>query len=142
MNTENLTTTTARIDVGATLTREIEVVTELTVGHIVAGMPFVFATPQMINHMEIVCAELIADCLPPGWVSVGTRVEVEHLAATPVGMRVLTTATVADVSDRIVTFDVSASDGIDTIGRGRHCRGLVAMERFLAGMQRKIAATR
>lgn len=132
----------AGIEIGATLTREIEVVTELTVGYAVAGMPFVFATPQMINHMEIVCAELIADRLPPGWVSVGTRVEVEHLAATPVGMRVATTATVVGVNDRSVTFDVSASDGTDTIGRGRHCRGLVAMERFLAGMERKLTATR
>lgn len=133
---------TARIKPGATLTRELEVVTELTVGHAVAGMPFVFATPQMINHMEIVSAELIADVLPQGWVSVGTRVEVEHLAATPVGMRVATTATVIEVGDRSVTFEVSASDGVDTIGRGRHCRGLVAMERFLAGMERKRTATR
>ncbi len=141
MSTEKLTMA-ARIDVGATLTREIEVTRELIVGHVVAGMPFVLATPQMINHMEIVCAELITNSLPPGWVSVGTRVDVEHLAATPVGMRVATTATVVDVNDRSVTFDVSASDGIDTIGRGRHCRGLVAMERFLAGMERKLTATR
>lgn len=141
MSTEN-PGTASRIDVGATLTRELEVTRELTVGHLVAGMPFVFATPQMINHMEIVCAALIAHCLPPGWVSVGTRVEVEHLAATPVGMRVATTATVVDVNDRVVTFDISASDGIDTIGRGRHCRGLVAMDRFLAGMERKLTATR
>jgi len=141
MSTANATPA-GRIEVGATLTRELEVVTELTVGHAVAGMPFVFATPQMINHMEIVCAELIADALPPGWVSVGTRVEVEHLAATPVGMRVATTATVVEVADRMVTFEVSASDGVDTIGRGRHCRGLVAMDRFLAGLERKLAATR
>lgn len=141
MSTEN-PVPAALIEVGATLTRELEVVTELTVGHAVAGMPFVFATPQMINHMEIVCAELIADCLPRGWVSVGTRVEVDHLAATPVGMRVATTATVTHVSERVVTFAVSASDGVDTIGRGRHDRGLVAIERFLAGLERKRAATR
>ncbi|MGR9092478.1 MAG: thioesterase family protein [Gammaproteobacteria bacterium] len=132
----------ARIEIGATLTRDIEVVEELTVGYSVAGMPLVFATPQMIHHMEVVCAGLIADLLPPDWVSVGTRVEVEHLAATPVGLRVATTATVAAVTDRIVTFDVSAHDGIDVIGRGRHCRGLVAMERFLAGMARKQAGGR
>jgi len=51
MSTTNVTPA-GRIDGGATLTREVEGVTELTVGHAVAGMPFVFATPQMIHHME------------------------------------------------------------------------------------------
>lgn len=129
----------ARIAVGATLTRELEVVEELTVGHVVAGMPFVLATPQMIYHMEIVAAALIADCLPQGWVSVGTRVEVTHLAATPIGMRVSTTAVVLEIEERNVTFEVSASDGVELIGRGRHSRSLVALERFLAGTARKRA---
>jgi len=133
---------TGRIEIGSNLTRTITVTDEMTVGYSVPGMPMVFATPQMIHHMEVACAALVAEVLPSGWVSVGTHVNVDHVAATPVGMLVTTRVTVAEVDGRTVTFDVNASDEAGTIGSGCHRRGLVETARFLAGTRRKLAAAR
>jgi len=98
------------VPVGTTNEQTIQVTDELTVGFSVAGMPMVFATPQMIQHMEVVCAAAIAPLLPDGWISVGTTVDVQHLAATPVGFNVTTKCTVVEVSGPMVTFEVVAED--------------------------------
>ena len=67
----------------------VETVTQaMTVGALVDGMPFVYSTPYMITVMEVVAEHSVAKLLPSGWVSVGTRVDVKHLKATPVGFSV------------------------------------------------------
>jgi predicted thioesterase len=125
------------VPVGTTNEQTIEVTDELTVGFSVAGMPMVFATPQMIQHMEVVCAAAIGPLLPDGWISVGTMVEVQHLAATPVGFNVTTKCTVVEVSGPMVTFEVVAEDGVETVGKGRHVRAAVEFDRFIVGIERK-----
>jgi fluoroacetyl-CoA thioesterase len=67
------------------MTAEKTVTHEMTVGHFVANMPQVYATPMLILHMEMASGSAIASHLPAGFVSVGTGVKVRHLAATPVG---------------------------------------------------------
>ena len=104
---------------------------ELTVAHFAAGMPEVYGTPMMIYLMEVASAKAIAPFLPPGWVSVGTEVNVKHLAATPIGLTVTATATVTAVADRLVTFAVRAHDGVELIGEGTHVRAMVEVERFM-----------
>ena len=126
------------IEIGSSAEQGLTVVDELTVGHTVAGMPMVFATPQMIQHMEVVAAAAIHPRLPEGWVSVGTRIDVEHKAATPVGFEVTTTATVVAIDGPLVTFDVVSRDNIEEIGRGRHVRAVIEMQRFRGGLERKI----
>jgi fluoroacetyl-CoA thioesterase len=110
--------------------RLLTVTPELTVKHFVPGMPAVYGTPLMILEMEITCGDAIAACLPPGFVTVGTEVDVRHLAATPVGHQVRTTAVVTRVYRKVIRFEVEAFDGDRKIGDGRHARGLVNLADF------------
>jgi fluoroacetyl-CoA thioesterase len=118
------------IKVGMSAERSLIVPSERTVGHFVAGMPMVFATPMMILEMELTSGDAINACLEPGWVTVGTEVDIRHLAATPVGAVVRTTAKVIAVERRIIRFEVEAFDEKRRIGEGRHARGLVNVDAF------------
>jgi predicted thioesterase len=116
------------IKVGMSAERILVVPPERTVGHLVRGMPMVFATPMMILEMELVSGDAIDKYLEPGWVTVGTEVDIRHLAATPVGATVRTTARV--VERRVIRFEVEAFEGERRIGEGRHARGLVNLASF------------
>ena len=109
---------------------EEQVTFELTVGGHVAGMPPVYATPMMIMAMEKASGLAIAGCLPPGWATVGSEVDIRHLAPTPVGRTVTATSRVIEVEGRSVLFAVEAHDGERKIGEGRHRRGAVNLKRF------------
>ena len=118
------------IKVGMSAERTLVVPPERTVGHFVPGMPMVYATPMMILEMEMASGDAINPYLEPGWVTVGTEVDIRHLAATPVGAMVRTTARVIAVERRVIRFEVEAFDGERRIGEGRHARGLVNLETF------------
>jgi fluoroacetyl-CoA thioesterase len=126
-----------QIPTGISAVEEVTVTREMTVAHYKEGMPEVYGTPMMIYLMEVASAKAIAPLLPAGWVSVGTEVNVRHLAATPVGFRVRASATVTSVSERSVTFAVEAHDGVTQIGEGTHTRALVNLERFDERMAEK-----
>jgi fluoroacetyl-CoA thioesterase len=119
------------ITIGMSAERILVVPPERTVGHILPGMPMVFATPMMILEMELTSGDAIAGCLEPGWVTLGTEVDIRHLAATKVGATVRTTSRVIAVERRVIRFEVEAYDGERKIGDGRHARGLVNVEAFL-----------
>ena len=78
------------IKIGMSAERTLVVPPERTVGHFVQGMPMVYATPMMILDMEMASADAVRPHLEAGWISVGTEVDIRHLAATPVGARVRT----------------------------------------------------
>ena len=118
------------ITIGMSAERTLVVPAERTVGHFVPGMPLVFATPMMILEMEMTSGDAIRGLLEQGWVTVGTEVDVRHLAATPVGATVRTTAKVVAVERRVIRFDVAAFEGERKIGEGRHARGLVNLANF------------
>ena len=118
------------ITVGLSAERRLVVPAERTVGHFVQGMPMVYATPMMILEMEMTSGDAIRACLQPGWITVGTEVDIRHLAAALVGATVRTTATVIAVERRVIRFEVAAFDGARRIGEGRHARGLVNVETF------------
>ena len=101
-----------------------------TVRHVIPTMPAVFGTPMMIMEMEMASGDAIKPCLEPGWVTVGTEVDIRHLAASPVGAVIRTTARVIAVERRVIRFAVEAFDGERRIGEGRHARGLVNVETF------------
>jgi len=125
------------VPLGASATESVVVTRELTVAHFAAHMPEVYGTPLMIYLMEFASARAVAPFLPDGWVSVGTEVNVKHLAATPIGLTVTATATVTAVSGRLVSFAVRAHDGVELIGEGTHARALVDMARFNARVASK-----
>jgi fluoroacetyl-CoA thioesterase len=106
--------------------------TERTVGHFVPGMPMVYATPMMILEMEMASSNAIRGRLPEGWVTVGTEVNVRHLAAAPVGATVRTTAKVIAVERRVIRFEVAAFEGERKLGEGQHARGVINMAKFNA----------
>ena len=120
------------IPVGAAASQEVVVTRELTVAHIHPDMPEVYGTPMMIYLMEVAAAAAINPYLPAGWVTVGTKVDIEHLAPTPVGRTVTATATVLVVEGKVVRFAVEAHDGVRQIGRGRHQRAAIELEKFMA----------
>jgi fluoroacetyl-CoA thioesterase len=118
------------IKIGMSAERSLVVPPERTVGHILKGMPMVFATPMMILEMELASGDAIAGCLALGWVTVGTEVDIRHLAASPVGATVRTTSRVIAVERRVIRFEVESFDGERKIGEGRHARGLVNLDSF------------
>ena len=98
----------SNVRVGMAAETTVTVTPEMTVGHFVADMPRVYATPIMILHMEMASGSAIARHLPDGFVSVGMDVKVRHLAATPVGRTVRATARVLEIDRKSVVFDVEA----------------------------------
>ena len=118
------------IKIGMSAERSLVVPPDRTVGHFVPDMPMVYATPMMILEMEMASADAIIPYLEPGWVTVGTEVDIRHLAATPVGATVRTMAKVIAVERRVIRFEVEAFEGERKIGDGRHARGLVNVESF------------
>ena len=119
------------IKVGMSAERRLVVPPERTVGHFVPDMPMVYATPMMILEMEMTSGDAINPFLEPGWITVGTEVDIRHLAASPVGALVRTTARVIAVQRRVIRFEVEAFDGERRIGEGRHARGLVNVAKFI-----------
>jgi fluoroacetyl-CoA thioesterase len=120
----------SNVRIGMTAEKTVTVTPDMTVGHFVAGMPQVYATPMMILHMEMASGSAIARHLPAGFVSVGMDVKIRHLAATPVGHTVRATARVLEIDRKSVVFEVEAWDGDRKIGDGTHRRGIVNAVEF------------
>ena len=95
-----------------------------------ATLPAVLATPVMIMAMENAALDAIKPYLEAGETAVGTRVDVSHVAATPVGSRVVAFAEVASAAGRHVEFRVRAVVGSEEIGRGTHARVVIDLARF------------
>lgn len=100
-------------------------------------LPPVFSTPYLILIMENAALNAIRQYLEDGESAVGTRVDVRHLVATPVGREVVGHAEVAHTDGRRVFFRVWAMDGEETIGLGTHERTVVRVSRIIEGMTAK-----
>jgi fluoroacetyl-CoA thioesterase len=119
-----------KVILGMTAEKKVTVMPEMTVGHVVPGMPAVYGTPTMILHMEMAAGLAIQPSLPAGYVSVGMMVNIRHLAATPIGRTVRAIARVAKVGEKSILFEVEAWDGDRKIGDGTHRRGVVNVAEF------------
>ncbi|MFO8060538.1 MAG: thioesterase family protein [Bacillota bacterium] len=116
-----------------------EVVTEADLaGSRGSGSLDVYATPAMIALMERAAVAAVDDALPRGWITVGTSVEVRHLAATPPGAPVRARAELTEVDGRRLTFSVSARDHSEKIGDGTHQRYCVEKGPFTERARRKL----
>lgn len=102
-----------------------------------AGGVRVLATPVMIGLMENAAWQAVEHELPAGETTVGTLVNVRHLAATPVGERVVATAELIEMDNRLCAFRVSARDEHRQIGEGIHERARVDRERFMARVEKR-----
>lgn len=116
---------------------ELMVGEEHTAPRVGSGKVHVLATPVMINVIEAAALAAIEHLLPEGHQSLGTRLDVRHIAATPVGMRVTATAQVTRVEGRTIVFRVEARDEKEPIGDGTHERVVVNVAKFDQRVQRK-----
>jgi len=105
---------------------------EWTLAHFDPNLPAVFSTPAMIGLMEITASHVIRPALPPGALTVGTRIEVDHVKAVPAGVTVVAKAKLIEVNGRRLIFDVEVSSGAEVIGHGRIFRAIVDHARFNA----------
>jgi|SRR6516164_5757773 len=128
----------SRIAPGMTGSDTLVVGPEHTAPFVGSGRIAVLATPVMINLIEAAALATIEHLLPDGHQSLGTHLNVSHVAATPVGLRVTATAEVTGVEGRTVTFRVEARDEIEAIGGGTHQRVVVSVARFDERVQRKV----
>ena len=129
---------------GLAATRTFEVDRERTIDFM-GDAARVYATPMLVRDIEVACRELLLQHLDAGEDSVGTRVEIDHVGATLLGMPVAIVVRVAEVNGRAVTFDVEGRDPVETIVRGRHSRFVVDVaktaQRLAAKAQKAQAAS-
>ncbi|HEU4644434.1 MAG TPA: thioesterase family protein [Burkholderiales bacterium] len=118
---------------------ELVVADEHTAPRVGSGRVRVLATPVMINLIEAAALQAVEHLLPPGHQSLGTVLNVRHIAATPVGMRVTASAAVTGVEGRTIRFRVEARDEKELIGDGTHERVVVNVAKFDQRVQRKLA---
>lgn len=97
----------------------------------------VFATPMMIGLMENASLKAVDEFLPEGYGTVGTHLDVKHLGATPVGMKVWATAKLIEIDRKALTFHVEAFDEVEKIGEGTHKRFIIEVEKFLEKSKKK-----
>lgn len=110
---------------------------EVTAARVKSGSLEVFATPSMVALMEQAAAELCQAELPEGLTTVGTALNIEHLAATVCGVEVRAVATLTATDGRKYDFDVEVYDNAGLIGRGSHTRFSVKVDKFLAKAQQR-----
>jgi fluoroacetyl-CoA thioesterase len=126
------------LDVGMTRTQRFEVNEERSISFMGEDLA-IYATPFMVRDIERTCREFLEEFLDAGENSVGARVEIDHLGPTLKGMRVEVTVRVAAIEGRRVAFDAEVRDALDVVGRAKHVRFVVALERQRERLQAKAA---
>jgi fluoroacetyl-CoA thioesterase len=133
-------------EVGATATAEIEVgpgdLASVVSREASDTFPPVFATARMVALMEIASGRVLRPLLSPGEQSVGVSLDVVHTAPTPPGARVTATSRYAGRDGKLYVFEVVAHDSGGEVGRGRHKRAVVSVDRLVAGAERRVADAR
>jgi fluoroacetyl-CoA thioesterase len=132
----------SRVTPGQRGTAELVVAPQHTAPFVGSGRIAVLATPVMINVIEAAALAAVEHLLPAGHQSLGIHLDVSHVAATPVGLRVTASAEVLRVEGRTITFGVEARDEFEPIGGGTHQRVVVSVERFDERVQRKVRGER
>jgi predicted thioesterase len=128
----------AKLQPGLSGRAELIVGEQHTAPRVGSGRVHVLATPVMINLFEAAALDAVDQHLPEGYQSLGTVLNVRHIAATPVGLRVLAVARILKIEGRTVHLAVEAHDEKELIGDGLHERVVVNVEKFSLRVQRKL----
>jgi predicted thioesterase len=123
---------------GLTATRRIDIDRDRTISFM-GDECRVYSTPRLLYDIEMACRDLLLLHIEPGKDSVGTRVELDHIAATLMGMWVEITVTLTAVNGGAVAFDFSARDAVEDVARGKHNRFVVGIEKTAQRLQAKRA---
>ena len=127
----------ANITIGARGEKKVLVTNEVAINFLGLDGARVLSTPEMIRAMEHTCRDLVLPMLDAGYDTVGTQVNVAHLAAAPMGAAVTFQAEITAVNDRRVQFNVVAFDEKEKIGEGTHERGIINVAKFAARLAEK-----
>jgi predicted thioesterase len=125
------------VEAGISLERKRIVSADDSITFLGADVKPSLSTPRMIMWMEYAARDAVLPHLDPGQDTVGVRVDVRHLAATPIGAEATYRATVAAVEGRRITFEVETLDGAETVGKGLHERYIIDVRRFAEGLKKK-----
>ena len=126
------------MEIGKVFTIETTVTEKDTAKAFGSGTLPVLATPRMLALMEEASYKCVAEMLDEGSSTVGTLLDVKHLASTPVGMKVMVESTLVEADGRRLVFDVKAYDESGLIGEGKHERFVVFSEKFVAKTYSKL----
>jgi len=129
----------ANIPIGTKGESKLRVTPDIAVNFLGPKGARVLGTPYLISQLEFTARNSVLPFLETGFDTVGARVDVRHLAATPLGMEVTFQSELVAVDDRRLTFHVRAFDEKELISEGTHERGLINVERFAARVQAKAA---
>ncbi|HEY8441567.1 MAG TPA: thioesterase family protein [Xanthobacteraceae bacterium] len=129
----------SRLQPGMKGSAQLLVGIEHTAPKVGSGLVPVLATPVMINLIEAAALDAVERLLPEGHQSLGTRLDVRHFAATPIGMKVRASAELIKVEGRTLLFRVGAQDEKEPIGDGTHERVIVNVARFDQRVQKKLS---
>ena len=117
---------------------ELVVAEQHTADHLGSSGVKVLATPVMVALMEVAARNMVDPKLEPGYMTVGTGLDIKHLAATPLGMRVRARAELMRVEGHRLHFKVEAFDEREKVGEGTHTRAIVNLKRFWDKLQTKV----
>jgi fluoroacetyl-CoA thioesterase len=123
---------------GLTATRRVDIDRNRTISFMGDDCR-VYSTPNLLQDIEVACRDLLLAHIEPGKDSVGTRVELDHLGATLIGMWVDISVTLVEVNGSVVSFDFTARDAVELVARGKHNRFIVGIERTAQRLKAKLA---
>ena len=126
------------LNAGLTATRRVDIDRDRTISFMGDDCR-VYSTPNLLYDIEIACRDLLLQHIDEGKDSVGTRVELDHVGATLMGMWVEITVTLTEVNGGAVSFDFSARDAVEEVARGKHNRFIVGIEKTALRLKAKLA---
>ena len=128
------------ISIGTMGEERLLVTNENAITFLGADGPRVLSTPHMIGYMERTSRNTVLPLLDPGYDTVGTHVNIAHLAAAPIGSSVVFRAEIVGVTEKRVTFRVEAWDEVEKLGEGTHERAIINVAKFAAKMAEKFSS--
>lgn len=123
---------------GLTSTRRYDIDTGRTIAFMGEDSR-VYSTPSLLYDIEVICRDLLLANIEAGKDSVGTRIELDHVGATLLGMWIEITVTVTEVNGPAVSFEFTARDALEEVARGKHSRFVVGVEKTVQRLKGKLA---
>jgi predicted thioesterase len=129
---------TPKLEVGLKHVATVTVTDDMTPAHLRSEPLRVLSTPDMIRLIEQTAIEATQPSLKPGQATVGTRVDIAHLAATPVGMTLTITVELVEVDRRRLGFRIEVRDELDEVGKGTHERFIIEAAQRMPRLEEKV----
>ena len=130
-----------KLQAGMFVEKKIQTIPEMAASRFHESSPRVLSTPSLLTFMQTTCADVLAPFLDKGEMAVSIKIEMSHLASTPIGMTITIRAEVIRVDGRRVYFKVEAFDEMEKIAQGYNDMFIIDEERFERGIKRKVGKT-